>query len=245
MESPHSHNDPDDQPFRFTNPKLVSQKLQTQVVLCDAFDTRRETEILCILKFFSPRANVSYNRELAVYSTANSSTVLQESVLLKLWSGIWTKTKYLEFLADSLPTLLQKKDQQISVIALPYIRNTDSIFNGPEELRLFLTKAALYSLRHLHTNRITHGDISVSNLLIERQDDYGYSTYWIDFSSSTVEASAVNITYEWEKAVDYFSNLVYKLFYFKEKGADKKDKSRCRFTCTLRGIGTEYLPTGF
>ena len=201
-----------DQPFRFSKPKLVSQKVQSQVILCDAFDVQRNIEIPCILKFFPPGANTAYERELAVYSAVESSTELQESVPLSLWSGTWSAAKYFDFLGHSLPKSLRKNDGQISVIGLPYIHSVDSISNGPEDLRLFLAKSALHSLRRLHANRITHGDVSVSNVLIEREDDVGYSLYWIDFSSSTVEASTRSIIYEWEKALEYFSDLVHNPF---------------------------------
>lgn len=228
------------EPFRFSNPKVVSQKVQSQVVLCDAFDVHRGTYMFCVLKFFPPKAKSAYERELAVYSAVARSAELQESVPLKLWSGIWTASKYREFIGKNLTkALIRKSDRQISVIALPYINNTDSFSNVSNGLRLFLAKAALYSLRRLHANRITHGDVSACNLLIQRENRCGYTPYWIDFSSSTVGASIASITHEWQKAVEYFSDLVRTYFC----GLTHLDKSRALIHYAVRRISTGHPPT--
>ena len=200
-------------PFRFSNPKLVSQKVHSQVFVCDAFDVEDQSEILCILKFFSPKAVAAYERELAAYSFVEAFTELQEVVPLKLWSGNWVGTQYHEFLGKNLPTsLIRKSDRFVSIIALSYIHNAVNISNAPEGLRIFLVKAALHSLRRLHAARITHGDVSVQNLLIQREESSGYSVYWIDFSASTIEASPESISHEWTKALEYFSDFVPELF---------------------------------
>lgn len=199
--------------FRFSNPKLVSQKVRTQVILCDAFDFEDQRQISCVLKFFSPNAESAYQRELAVYSSVELSAELQEIVPSKLWSGTWSSTKYRNLLGKHLPTSwLRKSDRQLSVIVLTYIYNTEPISDAPEGLRLFLARAALHSLRRLHAAQIKHGDVSADNLLIQREDGRGYLPFWIDFSSSAVGASQVSILHEWEKAVDYFSDLVSPLF---------------------------------
>lgn len=226
-------------PFRFSNPKLVSQKFESQIIFCDTFEVQEKKEFPCILKFFPPRAKYAYERELAVYSIVASSEELQESVLLKLWSGNWSRLQYRKFLGTNLPRMvLQKSDRHLSVLALPYIQNTDVISNGPDDLRLFLIKTALHSLRRLHTNRIAHGDVSVNNLLIQREECSGYSIYWIDFSSSTVQASIESITHEWDKAVQYFSDLVNQLFLAELIGIDK---SRSLISYSVRRIGAQLL----
>lgn len=196
--------------FRFTNPKLVSQKAKSQVVYCDAFNVKAQKETPCILKFFSSSAVSAYQREVAVYSSVTGSAELQQIVPSMMCSGAVTAAKYRNFLGKNLPTsLLRKSDRQVFVIVLSYIHNTNSISDAPEGLRLFLVRAALRSLCHLHAARITHGDVSVNNLLIHRANGFGYSPYWIDFSSSSVEASPASISHEWEKAVEYFSDLVH------------------------------------
>ena len=195
--------------FRFFNPKLVSHKTHVQVVYSDAFDFKGNKEIICVLKFFHSKIKAAYDRELAVYSAVASSKELQEIVPLKLWSGTWSRAQYFDFLGKSLPSLLRRSDEEILVIILPFIHHIGAISNSPEDVHTFLVKAALHSLRRLHAAHIAHGDISQSNLLIQRENDSGYYPYWIDFSLSTVGSSTTEISREWEKAVQYFSGLVY------------------------------------
>lgn len=195
--------------FSFSGPKLLSQKSQTQVVYCKALDLKHGKEIYCVLKFFLPRATREYVRELAVYSAAASSEELQDIVPLKLWSGTWSQVRYYDFLGENLPSLALKSYQKISVVALQYIDHIGTISNAPKDLRPFLVKLAIHSLRCLHNAHIIHGEITQTNLLTQRENNYGYLPYWVDFSSSTIGASSSDISHEWEKAIEYFSDLVY------------------------------------
>ena len=69
-----------------------------------------------------------------------------------------------------------------------------------------------YRRKEMINNCQSHGDVSVQNLLIQREKRFGYSIYWIDFSASTVEASPERISHEWTKALEYFSDFVPELF---------------------------------
>lgn len=194
-----------DEPFTFLRPKLLSHKPQRQVVLAEANNVEGGTAPPCILKLFSPKAIVAFERELSVYSSDGAQEVRPQ----KLWSGSWKSSKYLEFLRGNLPSILRKSDPQVYVLVLSYVESIDALPPSQStDLQIHAVKAALHSLRVLHSAGIVHGDVSCDNLLLQ-QDDNQFFALWIDFSSSSVNSSVASAEHEWQKAVAYFSRLVH------------------------------------
>jgi len=192
-----------DNPFTFLRPKLLSHKGRHQVVLSVAQDAESGEETPCVVKFFSPNARHAFQRELSVYSYEGTEDARPQ----KLWSGAWPSSEYLEFLRN-LPSVLRKSDGQVYALVLTYVESIDSLApSQPTELQKHAVKAALLSLRRLHSVGIVHGDISVENLLLQ-QNGHNLEATWIDFSSSSVQASMAMIEQEWEQAITYFSQLV-------------------------------------
>jgi RIO-like serine/threonine protein kinase len=191
----------------FISPKLLSHKPHSQVILCSVRSAAENTKTQCVLKFFPPKANAAFRQELLVYSKATTSESLQEIIPEKLWSESWTASRYHKFLAN-LPSVLAKSDRKVDVLAISYIEDSDALIESePPELHIYAAKAALRALQELHENKIVHGDVSVDNLLVQREFDQ-YFAYWVDFSQSRLNAKQRDITYEWQKAVDYFADLV-------------------------------------
>lgn len=195
-----------DGPLTFLRPKLLSHKPSCQVVISKAKnDGQSGTATPCVLKFFSPKALAAYEKELSVYRSEGARNVRPQ----KLWSGSWVSSKYLEFLGGNLPSILRKSDSQVYALILSYIEGVDVLSQShPAELQIHAVKAALHSLRILHSARIVHGDVSLENLLLQHDGDKLHA-FWIDFSASSVNAKAAAADHEWQQAVAYFSHLVY------------------------------------
>jgi RIO-like serine/threonine protein kinase len=64
--------------------------------------------------------------------------------------------------------------------------------------------AALSSLAILHSVGIIHGDISASNLFV-REEEGSLNIVWLDFSSSWIDASPNQLSWEMDRAREYFS----------------------------------------
>jgi tRNA A-37 threonylcarbamoyl transferase component Bud32 len=65
--------------------------------------------------------------------------------------------------------------------------------------------AALSSLAALHSVGIVHGDISTTNIFLVQGDETSPEIVWMDFSSSWTEASPNQISWEMERAREYFA----------------------------------------
>jgi len=197
-----------DDPLLFVRPLLLRHSPASQVIECDAIDNEDGFSQPCVLKFFAPKAEAAFRRELAVYTKTNKEEILGNVVPLLLWEGEWSSAKYKTFIGN-FPTLLRKSDRAVKFLAIHRITNTvyDFPTGEPVELQPYAVKTALHGLQILHSFDIVHGDVSVQNLLLRRNSEY-YDALWIDFSSSIVDASEQDMRYEWQKAVQYFSNLV-------------------------------------
>jgi serine/threonine protein kinase len=196
----------------FGRPKLLSHKSQSQVILCDFHSGERIETSSCILKIFPPKSSVAYEKELSIYThlgTQNSNAdAVEEITPTKFWSGVWSAERYQEFLGGRLPTVLRRTDTQVDVLVLSYVENICALSSDEtSEVRLHAANAALRSLQALHSNEIVHGDISVDNVLFQRNGNR-YDALWIDFSASVINASRNSISREWKKAVDYFAHMV-------------------------------------
>ena len=55
-------------PFKLSMPRLITHRPQTQVIQCDYVDPSGRAKDSCILKLFSPRARIAYEKEVSAYS---------------------------------------------------------------------------------------------------------------------------------------------------------------------------------
>jgi len=91
---------------------------------------------------------------------------------------------------------------------LAYLPCTEELALLPPGLRQHrAVRAAIAALDGLHSLHIVHGDISERNVLLLNRGA-NYIAYWVDLSSSIIDASTVLIRDEREEALDYFSSLV-------------------------------------
>jgi RIO-like serine/threonine protein kinase len=195
-----SHNEP----FVLSKPRLVNHKTRTQVFSCDYAGAERITP--CIVKLFSPRSKANYEKEVAAYTSAASHQ--QSSLPIKLWSGVWSVARYQQFIGNKFPSVLRRTENQLNVILLSYVESIDALSpDESPEIRQRAVKAALRALQVLHSIGIVHGDVSRDNVLLHQNGAHWEAT-WIDFASSIVDPSKRDVTHEWQKAIEYFSNLV-------------------------------------
>jgi len=73
-------------------PRLITHRPQTQVIQCDYVDPSGRAKDSCILKLFSPRARIAYEKEVSAYSLLQAQQV--EATASTIWNGIWTANQY-------------------------------------------------------------------------------------------------------------------------------------------------------
>ena len=198
-----------DVPFSYYEPKLLRHKAQHQVFLCD-YDTFPNptggSNLSCILKLFSSRAQNSFKREVSAYTVIESNLIYSKPVAKKLWSGRWDASKYKEFVqVGNFPSVLRRSERNINVLMISFIKH------GKELSRISLTeqsvRAAIKALQTLHSVGIAYGNISTSQVLVWRERER-YEAKWVDLSSSIVGASQRVLSREWQSCLEYFSKLV-------------------------------------
>jgi serine/threonine protein kinase len=193
-------------PFHVYQPKLVTSRARSQVFQCGYTDSSLGNDTPCVVKVFSTRAQVAYEKEVAVYSAIDSNSLYVTPT--KLWSGLWTTDQYTSFLAGKLPSIVRRQETQVSVIVLTYINNASPLSDTMDpSIRIQAVKVALRALRLLHENNIVHGDPSADNVLI-RMEGNSASAIWIDFSASAINSSQEARSFEWQKATEYYSEFV-------------------------------------
>lgn len=193
-------------PFVLSNPRLLSNKVRSQVFSCDYTRVEDTTRSACIVKLYSSRHTAAYERELAIYNLVRDFDA--PPIPSKLWSGVWDGVRYREFLGGQFPSL-GRGEVRVKVIVLAYTEDFD-VFRRedlPEAVQQQAAKAALLALRKLHTLGIVHGDISRNNILIHGKTPH-YDATLVDFASSVANASQDAMSHEWDKAVEYFTDLV-------------------------------------
>lgn len=192
-------------PFHVYQPRLLTSKSRSQVFQCQYTDESGNSDTPCVVKVFTARAKVAYEKEAAVYSAIDSHSL--HVVPTRLWSGLWTTDQYTSFLAGKLPSIVRRQETQVSVIVLTYINNASPLSTLGTSIRIQAVKVALRALRLLHESNIVHGDPSADNVLI-RQRDNSVSAIWIDFSASAINSSKEDRSFEWQKATEYYSEFV-------------------------------------
>lgn len=194
----------DDPPPFLSKPRLISHKPRTQVLQCDYTDEIAGQASTCIVKLFSPRAKVAFEKERDVYW---HERVQRGTIASGLWSGLWTSNQYQSFLGGNLPSMLRRTEHQVRVLVLSSIPNSTPMSNVDISNRMAAVKAALQSLRGLHAVGIVHGDPSASNVLIQGSGD-GITATWIDFSASVTKPSEGDVSHELQKAIEYLAQFV-------------------------------------
>jgi serine/threonine protein kinase len=180
-------------PFPVSQPKLLTSKPRSQVFQCDYTDESGNSNTPCIVKIFSSRARIAYEKELAVYLAVDCQS--PHVTPSKIWSGSWSASHYLVFLAGKLPSMLRGRENQVDVIMLTYLQNATPLSRIDTSNRLEAVKSALRALLQLHEIGIVHGDPSAGNVLI-RGIGPRVSAVWIDFSSSIMNPSKADISFE-------------------------------------------------
>jgi len=189
-----------DIPFTLLRPRLLKHKPRSQVVQCE-YAEATGNDRACIVKLFSPRARLAFENELLVYSIEEA----QSELASKLWSGLWTTQQYHSFLGGNLPSMLRRPENQVRVLVLSPVPNSIPLSDVDDPLRVTASRAAMKALQRLHRLGIVHGDPSASNVLIDRA---GQTATWVDFSTSVLRPTAADISHEWQRAADYFSQFV-------------------------------------
>jgi serine/threonine protein kinase len=197
----------------FTRQRLLSSSPRTQVIRCNYSIPngrprgRKPAAPLpeCVLKVFPSRFRISYDKEIATYTrlVGSDSTVQYPK---PLGYGQWTTEKYAKTIAQGIRSTLTYGDNStIFVLMLEFVEATSlSSMRVSEEIAM----AALSSLAALHSVGIVHGDISTTNIFLVG-DETSPEIVWMDFSSSWTEASPNQISWEMERAREYFAIWVW------------------------------------
>lgn len=195
----------------FSRPRILSSSPHRQVVRFDSRvsrDGKKAGAIDCVLKFFTSKVRIAYDKEVAAYSRlTESNTTLRFPQPLGF--GEWSSAKYAKVLGKGRQTLLEDDpDSTIFVLMLEYIGNSHPLSVimpiAPE-----ITILALSSLADLHAIGIVHGDISTTNILVIEKKGQDINVAWVDFSSSWTNASSKQIEWELDRAAEYFEEWVY------------------------------------
>jgi serine/threonine protein kinase len=192
-------------PFSLSAPRLLSHKPRSQVIQCDYTEGNENTNTACMVKLFSPRARVAYEKEEAVYSLEEVQKA--NITASRIWSGLWTSSQYQTLLDGKLPSILRRTENQVRVLVLSHIERSKPLSRFTASSRLQAVRAALRELRRLHTLGIVHGDPSADNVLIQVNGEK-IRAKWIDFSASVTTPSETDTAYEWQKAIEYYSDFV-------------------------------------
>jgi hypothetical protein len=132
-------------PFPLLRLRLLKHKPQTQVLQCEYTQDQAATDKPCIVKLFSPRAQVAFESELCVYSLEETPSERAS----KLWPGSWTTAQYRSFLAGNFP-MLRRPVNQVQVLVLSFIANSIPLSDINGSSRVGVSKAALKALHKLH-----------------------------------------------------------------------------------------------
>jgi hypothetical protein len=198
----------------FSRPRLLSATPGSQVVRCNykiPTARKRPDEVYeCVLKIFPSSFRISYEKELSTYRRLIESDV-GISYPDPLGCGEWPSAKYIKTIGQRITSILKdSKDSTVFVLMLGYVDATplSSIAVSTD-----VALAALSSLAKLHALGIVHGDLSTSNIFVdEEQEDNSVNIVWMDFSSSWTEASPNQLSWEMDRALEYFAAWVWPMY---------------------------------
>src|SRR5579859_263484 len=196
----------DDPPFELTKPRLISQRPQGQVILCNYSPLESRRVGVCVFKVFSILNKTAFEREVSVYAAIGDANLGVEIAPSKLWSGAWQMATYRQFLGH-IPPVTAGSETRVYAIMLEFVDSISwtQILSTSRSKRA--ARAALQSLQTLHLLRIAHHDILQSNVLLRNMTGSS-AALWIDFSTSQLGATTRVLATEWRKATNYFANLV-------------------------------------
>ena len=193
----------------FSRPRPLQSGSTRQVIRFDARPSRagKSATIDCVLKFFSYVGRSSYDKEIAVYQRLSENTTTTRPKFRGC--DQWSREKYLKTVGrvTELLSLDGEPEPSIFVIMLDYIQLSRPLSTWTP-IPVNTAKLALSALAELHKVGIVHGDISPSNILVIEDPTAPVEVVWIDFASSWTDASPKQITWECDRAAEYFSHWV-------------------------------------
>lgn len=177
------------------------------IVYCNYTDLVTPHTSAFVLELFSLRDVRSFERELSACTVLSKTDADPAPVPKKLWSRTWTASQY-QHVIDNLSSILRRSEKYVHILMVSFAESHAEISQiAPSHEQIHATRAALGTLQVLRSLGIAHGDISEKNVILQQTDD-GYSAIWVDFSSSVLDASSPILSKEWQKAIEYFSQLV-------------------------------------
>jgi RIO-like serine/threonine protein kinase len=192
----------------FSRPKLLSLGQHSQVIRVNyklPWDKGSPDD--CVLKIFLPRSRVAFEKEKEVYCFLETTPIRFEYAR-PIGYGEWTPAKYLKTIGKGIAPLPSATSQaSIRVLLLRYVDGT--LLHNIASSSV-IAASALSNLAGLHERGIVHGDISSDNILVSEEDD-ALKVFWLDFSSSWANASLKQVTWEMEKAAEFFEEWVFRL----------------------------------
>jgi serine/threonine protein kinase len=149
----------------------------------------------------------SYDKEIGVYQRLKEKGIAARPKFRGC--DEWSREKYAKIVGKGakLMSLDDELEPSIFVVMLDYIQNSRPLSESIP-VPLDIAKLALLHLAELHEIGIVHGDISHGNILLIESQEVPLEVVWIDFASSWTDASFEQITWECDRAAEYFSQWV-------------------------------------
>jgi serine/threonine protein kinase len=201
--------EPIDDRFVFSRPQLLSTGLHSQAVRFNFKPVRsRKTSAelpVCVLKFYSPDAQISYESELSVYQHVQVAASAELLCPKPIGYAEWSSAKYAKAIGRGIQRIVDGGDAPVFVLMLEYVEGSTTL--SSVNVTPSVAKAAVSSLCKLHRLRVLHGDVSTNNALLMEEHDPA-RVVWVDFSAASMQAQERELALETKKAVEYFASLV-------------------------------------
>jgi serine/threonine protein kinase len=192
----------------FSRPKLLHATQQSQVVRVNyklPWDDIKPED--CVLKFFLPQSRIAFEKERETYRLLNANPI-RFDYANPIGYGEWTPAKYLKTIGKGIkPLANSNSESRILVLLLHFVDGTPLSKVPPSPT---IAASALSNLASLHERGVVHGDISPDNILVSQGEDE-LKVFWIDFAASWGYASLRQVTWEMERAAEFFEQWVFLL----------------------------------
>jgi serine/threonine protein kinase len=187
----------------FSRPHLLRVRADRQVLRANYKPSKKDVNQLCVLKFFTIRSKIAFEREIKAYSKLIPSS--GEFYANPIGIAEWTIARYLKAIGKAIqPMEIDDQDPMIFVLVLEYV---DLVVLSSIPVTVGKAADCLSGLSEMHSLKMIHGDVRLDNILVSTAPGAS-AIVWIDFSSSWTEASPNQIELEWNGAVEFFAHLV-------------------------------------
>jgi RIO-like serine/threonine protein kinase len=187
----------------FTRPHILTALPNSQVIRCQTRSLKGHSAET-ILKFYSFENRIAYDKEVKVYRYLQGKPTEKLHIAKCLGHAEWSHSKYVKVVSKKNASIAIGLNSTIYVVMLQPIPNAQQLASL-SSLPLSLVVSALSQLWELHVLEIIHGDISLTNILVNDDD----VVTWIDFSCSWTKASSEQIRWEMDTAKEYFALWVF------------------------------------